>query len=543
MSFKKSWLAVPAVLALTLTACSGGAGSADQSGASAAPSSFDTSNNIMVWGGEPQNPLIPANTNETGGGRVVDVLFAGLTYYTASGETRMEVAESIESEDNVTWTIKLKEGQKFSDGTPVLAKNFVDAWTVAAKENMLSVYFYEPIKGYDTAEEPKHDLSQGLKVVDDLTFTVELKQAEADFPARLGYSAFYPLPDASLADLDKAGEYPIGNGPYMMAGENAWEHNIKIEVVPNPEYKGDRKPQNDGITFVAYSALDAAYNDLQAGNLDVLDAVPESAFQTYEADLEGRAVNQGAAVFQSICIPQNAKHFTGEEGQLRRQALSMAINRDEITDKIFSKTRTPAKDFTSPVVDGYNDKVPGNEVLSFNPEKAKELWAQAEAIAPFEGPFTISYNADGGHQAWVDAVANSIKNTLGIDAQGKAYPDFKSLRNDVTERRIEGAFRTGWQGDYPSKFNFLAPLYGTGAGSNDGDYSSPEFDALLKDAAAAHSLTEANSILDKAQEVLLKDLPVIPTWYSNVNGGWSANVDNVVFSWKSTPEYFAITKK
>lgn len=539
MNFKKTWLAVPAVLALTLTACSGGAGSTDQSSAAGAAGSAEL---IRVWGGEPQNPLIPANTNETAGGRVADALFAGLTYYTADGSTELEVAESIESEDNITWTIKLKEGQKFSDGTPVLAKNFVDAWIVAGAEKMLNIYFFEPIVGYDDKGE-NHDLAQGLKIVDDLTFTVTLKQPEADFPSRLGYTAFFPLPDASLADLEAAGEHPIGNGPYMMAGKDAWEHNVKIDVVPNPEYKGGRMPKNAGISFVVYSGLDAAYADLTGGNLDVLDGIPDSAFATYESDLEGRSVNQAAAVFQSICIPQNAKHFSGEEGKLRRQAISMAINRDEITQAIFQGTRSPAKDFTSPVVDGYNDKVPGAEVLNFQPEKAKELWAKADAISPYEGTFTLAYNADGGHQAWADAVVNNIKNNLGIQAEGKAYPDFKSFRNDITERRIEGAFRTGWQGDYPSKYNFLAPIYGTGAGSNDGDYSSAEFDQLLRDAAAAPSIDEANKVLDKAQEVLLADLPVIPTWYANVNGGWSDSVENVVFNWKSLPEYHNITKK
>ena len=163
-------------------------------------------------------------------------------------------------------------------------------------------------------------------------------------------------------------------------------------------------------------------------------------------------------------------------------------------------------------------------------------------ISRWSGTFSIAYNSDGGHQAWVDAVTNSVKNTLGIDAVGAPYPDFKSLRSEVTNRTITSAFRTGWQADYPGKYNFLAPIYGTGAGSNDTDYSSAEFDGLLQQAASASSNDEANSILDKAQEVLFKDLPVIPLWYSNVVGGWSENVDNVVFGWNSVPIYNEITK-
>lgn len=541
MNLKRTWLAVPAVFALGLAACSGGGdANSNASGSNASGVAAGSSTGIIsANGSEPQNPLIPANTNETGGGRILDAIFAGLVYYDASGATHMEMAESIEpNEDSSVWTVKLKEGKKFSDGSEVKAHNFVDAWKKGASEAMLSSYFFEPIAGSD--DEGTGDLT-GLEVVDDYTFTITLKAPAADFSQRLGYAAYFPLPDSTLEDMETGGEQPVGNGPYMVA-EGGWEHNAQIHLIPNPEYKGDNVAKNGGVDIIFYSSLDAAYQDLLSGNLDVLDALPDSAFATYEADLSGRSVNQPAAIFQSFAIPSSLEHFSGEEGNLRRQAISYAIDRDTITDTIFSGTRTPTKDFTSPVVDGYNDSVPGSEVLTYNADKAKELWAKADAISPWSGTFSIAYNSDGGHQAWVDAVTNSVKNTLGIDAVGAPYPDFKSLRTEVTNRTITSAFRTGWQADYPGKYNFLAPLYGTGAGSNDTDYSSAEFDGLLQQAASASSNDEANSILDKAQEVLFKDLPVIPLWYANVVGGWSENVDNVVFGWNSVPIYNEITK-
>lgn len=539
MNLKRTWLAVPAVLALGLAACSSGGDTTTDSSASGATDTGSSTGIVTTNGSEPQNPLIPANTNETGGGKILDLIFAGLVYYDAEGATHNDVAESIEpNEDATVWTITLQKGKKFSDGTEVKAKNFVEAWKMGAKEAMLSSYFFEPIQGAD--DEGAGDLT-GLEIVDDYTFTVTLKQPTADFSQRLGYSAFFPLPDSTLADPATGGEKPIGNGPYMVA-ENGWEHNAQIHLIPNPEYTGDNVPANGGVDIIFYASQDAAYQDLLSGNLDVLDAIPDSAFATFESDLGDRSANQAAAIFQSFAIPQNLEHFSGDEGKLRREALSYAIDRDTITDTIFSGTRTPAKDFTSPVVDGYNDSIPGSEVLTYDPEKAKELWAEADKISPWSGTFSIAYNSDGGHQAWVDAVANSIKNTLGIDAVGNPYPDFKSLRTEVTDRTIQGAFRTGWQADYPGKYNFLAPLYGTGAGSNDTDYSSAEFDDLLKQAASASSTEESNEILDQAQEILFTDMPVIPLWYSNVVGGWSENVENVVFGWNSVALYTDITK-
>ncbi|MFP3631888.1 ABC transporter substrate-binding protein, partial [Burkholderia sp. SIMBA_045] len=91
----------------------------------------------------------------------------------------------------------------------------------------------------------------GLKVVDDTTFTVELKQPESDWPLRLGYTAFMPVPSAALADPKSYGEKPVGNGPYKMA-ETGWQHNVQISLVPNPDYNGPRKAKNGGITFKIY---------------------------------------------------------------------------------------------------------------------------------------------------------------------------------------------------------------------------------------------------------------------------------------------------
>ncbi len=220
----------------------------------------------------------------------------------------------------------------------------------------------------------------------------------------------------------------------------------------------------------------------------------------------------------------------------------MAINREEITDVIFEGTRTPAHDFTSPVIDGYSEDVPGSDVLDFNEDEAKAKWAEADAISPWEGTFQLAYNADGGHQEWVDAVTNSIKNVLGIDAAGAPYPTFAEVRTAITDRTIQTAFRTGWQADYPGLFNFLGPIYGTNAGSNDGDYSNAEFDALLKEGSSAADPEEANEQFQQAQEILFKDLPAIPLWYSSVQGGYSEAVDNVEIDWHSVPLYYQITK-
>ncbi|MBZ4485884.1 ABC transporter substrate-binding protein [Microbacterium sp. cx-55] len=527
-------IALVGVGALALAGCASGGGSNESTGGSSDAV-------ISANGSEPQNPLIPTNTNETGGGKILDSIFAGLVYYDANGAPVNDVAEEITTEDPQHLTVKIKEGLTFTDGEEITADNFIKAWNYGAlaSNEQLSSYFFEDIEGFSYDEDSE---LTGLAQVDDYTFTIALNKPASDFALRLGYSAFYPLPDVAFDDMDAFGESPIGNGPYKLAADDAWQHDVEIDLVKNDEYTGGRAAQNGGLKIVFYASQDAAYADLLAGNLDVLDAIPDAALATYESDLGDRQVNQPAAIFQSFTIPESLAHFAGEEGKLRRQAISMAINRQEITDTIFQGTRTPASDFTSPVIDGWSDSLEGADVLGFDADKAKELWAEADAISPWDGTFQIAYNSDGGHQSWVDATTNSIKNTLGIEASGAPYVDFASLRTEVTNRTITTAFRTGWQADYPGLYNFLGPLYATNAGSNDGDYSNAEFDQLLSDGISSTDPATANEDFQSAQEILLQDLPAIPLWYSNVNGGFAETVDNVQFGWNSVPLYYAITK-
>ena len=529
-----SALAVLGATALALTACSsnssngGGSGSANASGI------------VTTNGTEPQKPLIPSNTTETGGGKVIDSLFEGLVSYDADGKPVNEVAKSIDTDDSKTFDIKLNTGYTFTNGEKVTAESFTKAWNWAAQfsNKQSASYFFENIEGYNAEKDSE---LTGLKVVSDDEFTVKLKSAQSDFPLSLGYSAFVPLPSSFYDDTKAFGENPIGNGPYKFDGKKAWTHNQSIKLVANKDYEGKRKPKNGGLTITFYTSQDTAYADAQGGNLDVLDAVPDANFQTYKSDFPDSNVNQPAAIFQGIYLPYYLDHWKGEEGKLRREAVSMAINRKEITDKIFDGTRTPAKDFTSPVIAGWNDDLEGSEVLDYNKSEAKKLWAEADKISKYNDTLTITYNADGGHQAWVTAVTNSISSTLGIKAEGNAIPTFQEALDIQTNDKLTGGSRTGWQADYPSLYNFLGPTMGEGSSSNYARYDSEEYNDLLAKGRSAETVEQGNEYFDQAQELLFQDLPEIPLWYSIVTGVWSAdNVSNVKFGWDSVPLYYDV---
>src|SRR6185312_14007459 len=158
-------LTVVMLSASVVTGCGGGGGGSEV---------------VVVNGGEPQNPLIPTNTNETNGGRVIDRLFAGLMSYDPNGASKLEVAQSIETTDNINYRITLKPGWKFTDGSAVTARSFVDAWNYGAltTNGQLQQSFFKPIDGYEAvaAKTPTAQTMSGLKVQSDTEFTVKLKE-------------------------------------------------------------------------------------------------------------------------------------------------------------------------------------------------------------------------------------------------------------------------------------------------------------------------------------------------------------------------------
>ena len=548
MIIRHKRIAMISAAMLSVTMLLAGCGTGSNGGASASGGAGD--NIITISTVEPQKPLVPGNTYEAAGGNVNDMLFSGLVGFKPDGTAVNEVAESITpNADNTKFDIVLKKGWKFTDGTPVTSESFTKAWsyTANAKNGQLCASFFSMIKGYDdlqdTANLKGDEQLSGLHVTDDTHFSVELNAPNSVFPVILGYSGYYPVPESFYKDPKKFGNNPVGNGPYKF---KSWEHGQSIELVKNPDYQGNFKPKNNGLTFKIYTSNSSSYADVQGGNLDVSATIPPSAVKTFQKDSRLNAYSEPSSGIATFTIPSTLEHFTGEEGVLRRQAISMSIDRKMLCDKLLAGTATPVKDFSAPPISGYSDSLKGNENLEYNPDKAKELWKKADEINPWSGKFTIAFSTDGDMKPIYDAVINEIKNTLGIDAATAPMPTGNEFHEAVTDRKIKGAFRAGWQADYPSIENYLTPIFSSGAadgkGSNDGDYKNPEFDALLDQAAQASDVDKANSLYQQAEEILLNDLPQIPLYNQNANAVFGKNVKNVEPNWKGVPTFFEITK-
>ncbi|UGQ09449.1 ABC transporter substrate-binding protein [Yinghuangia sp. ASG 101] len=520
-----------AALALAATAACSTDSDDPEPDSSAAPGAGKKGGSITVQLGEPQHGLVPTNTSESEGNEVLNALFAGLVDYDIdTNKPENRVAESITSADNKVWTIKIKPDYTFHNGEKVTASSFVDSWNYGAnqKNAQEAIPFFDKIEGSDElapgeGKEPTAETLKGLKVIDETTFEVTLKVPFAQFPSMLGYNAYYPVPKAFFADPKAFDDAPIGNGPFMMDGK--WEHNQQIKV---KRYEGfpdhDGKALLDAVTFKIYEKLDTAYNDLRAGAIDITDKLPVSAMGTVQKDFPGRTSSVAESSIGYIGFPLATNPIYANPDL--RKAISMAIDRKTLNDKIFSGTRPPADDFVSPIIPGYRQGICG-EACTYNPQAAKDLYAKAGGLPG--NKLEIGYNTDGGHKDWIEAVGNMLKDNLGIDVTPRPFEKFGAILDALDQKQFSGAFRMGWTMDYPSIENYLRPIFSKIAiqnGSNHAGYVNEDFEAALA-AADVKQGDEGIAAYQAASDILLKDLPYIPVFFYMSSNAWSDRVTNV----------------
>ncbi|MEU1818748.1 ABC transporter substrate-binding protein [Streptomyces roseifaciens] len=522
--------ALAAALAAAAAGCGGGSGS---SGGVVRSS----------WG-DPQNQLEPGNTNEVQGGKVLAMIFRGLKRYDSrSGAAENMLAEKIETSDQQNFTITLKDGWSFSNGEKVTSKSFVDAWNYAAlvDNKQKNASFFEYIDGYDKVHPASGAATaktlSGLVVKDDRTFTVKLSTKFSTWPDTLGYAAYAPLPRAFFDDHAAWLKKPVGNGPYTV---DSYAKGSAMKLTKWAGYPGDDKARNSGVELRVYTDNNTAYTDLQAGNLDLVDDIPSAQLKNVKTDLGDRYINQPAGIIQTLVFPMYDANWSKSGMEKVRRGLSMAINREQITDQIYHKTRTPATDWTSPALGdkgGYKAGLCG-DACTFDAAAAKQLIQEGGGLPG--GRITLTSNVDtGSHRVWLDAVCNSINNALGNDSACVVNPVGTSadFRNQVSEHRMSNPFRSGWQMDYPLIQNFLQPLYYTDASSNYGKFSDPQFDRLVDEANAESSQDTANARFHDAERILARLMPAIPLWYQNGSAGYSERISDVTLNPFSVPVY------
>jgi oligopeptide transport system substrate-binding protein len=526
-------VATAAAAALALSACAGNPDDVDGEG--------DGGGTLNMQIGEVVS-LVPGGSGESEGFRIIKNVYEGLVYYNAeTGEPENLVAEEISSEDNQTWTIKLKEGLTFHNGEPVDAEAFIRSWNrTAYGPNALRLnYFFATFEGYDemnpdplpeeewadpeVPEFPEVDVTElsGVSAPDDYTIEVKLKAPFAAFATMLGYEAFFPVAQECLDDLDACEKKPIGNGPFMFEEEYSIE--TGGTAVAWEDYQGDHAPSIDAVRWHVYLEGDDCWADFMTGDIDVCRPTAADYEQAVnDPDLAERRITGPDPSLTVLGFPMYAEPY--DDVNIRR-AISMAIDREGVINVVGPDRFVPATSWVPESILGGGTGVCG-EYCTHNPEEAQRLideaggWPEGEKLE-------IWVNDAGDNLDIFRAIGDSITESIGIEYElvSMEWGDFLVAREGHT---VEGPFRSGWSPDYNLNENYLEPIYGGGAATNDYGFENEEYDAKIAEAGAAGSLDEAVALYAEAEAILAEEFPSVPLFEDKVNFFYTERVSNVI---------------
>src|SRR5690606_29035563 len=219
-------------------------------------------------------------------------------------------------------------------------------------------------------------------------------------------AAFSPMAEECLADIKACEEAPIGNGPFRIDGK--WEHNEQIRVTKFDDYKGE-KPKVDAITFKIFADSDTAWNEVQAGNIDLIRTVPPEQLGAARTQYGDRLIEQPTSSFTYLGFPLYDERFRDKR---LRQAISLAIDREEIIDAILNGSRVTATSVITPIIPGSRDDA--CDYCRQDVARAQQLLREAGGWPKGE-KLKIRFNPGAGHDGWAEAVGNQLRQNLGIE--------------------------------------------------------------------------------------------------------------------------------
>lgn len=510
-------------VALAATACSG---SSSSSGGKSAGGADATGTLVVADGNSELDTLVPGNTalsfSELG------IIFAPIVAFNSDGSLKYVQAKSVVGSDGAkSWTITFRPGWTFQNGEPVTAQSYADGWNLTAygPNAYVNAGEFANVVGYDAVHpakgKPTAKTLSGVKVTGKYTLQVSLTKADSQFPLELsqGDTGFYPMPKAGLKNLASFKTEPIGDGPYKMNG--AAKLNQSVKLVRWSGYHGSDPGHIQNIEFRMYTSPDTAYTDTQAGNVDI-SLAPQDKFPQIKSDFGSRVAKSSGASIEFLGFPLFNAKFTNVK---LREAISLAIDRPAINKAIFGGWYQPADSLFSASMDGGSTHA--CRYCTFDPAKAKQLLKQAGG---WSGPMAITYPGGAGYDQAFQAVANQIRQNLGIQVTAKPTVGFSDFFTDLAKKSITGGpWRGKWGSAYPSPSDTLHELF-TPTGDYNytvGGYSDTKVTDLIGQGDAAGSTDQSIKDYQSAERAIEADFPVVPMFWESFPFVYSDKVANV----------------
>lgn len=472
--------------------------------------------------GDPPEHIDPALNSTLDAYQVINAMYDGLTEIDNSNPDSPEIvpllAESYEpNEDATVWTFTIKEDQVFSNGEEILPSTFKRSWERAAAMGGDYSYLMTFIEGgAEALETPGTELS-GV-VADDEAMTLEVTLAEpySNFDAVAGFQLFFPMPEEAGDGASPVADYEngvmIGNGPYMMESARTDD---EIVLVKNDEWRGDFNGETwdnrlDRIIFRVQADPDTAYNAFEAGEADNANIPPARVSEAQEN--YGNTLDVDILGSYHFVINGRQPIIGGPENLKLRQAISAAIDREQINTAVYNGSRNTSTGIVPPGIPGFEEGI--CEYCAYDQEQAQTLFDEWQAEGgSLDGPIPIQFNADAGHEPVIQIIIDNLA-AIGIEAEAQPFPT-----ETYFSQLAEGACvicRAGWFADYPTYDNFMFDLFHSSAldGNNYG-FVNEEFDALVDQAKQTTDADEQKQLFNDAERILLnQDTMAIPiNWY------------------------------
>lgn len=487
---------------------------------------------LSVQVGPNPETIDPALNSAVDGGNMILHAFECLLTIDQDGQIAPGQAEEWGvSEDGLTWTFKLREGLKWSDGTDLTANDFVYSWKRVCDPNVAAPYaetVLGMVEGFDAAIDGDLD-ALAVTAVDDLTLEVKLSAPCPFFESLAAFATLSPVQQATVeANGDAwAIDAPtyISNGPFMVT---EWVPDAYIIMSKNPNYWNADAIKLGSIKWNLIEDPNASYSAYQSGEVLMIKDVPTEEIPS----LEGNEEFHVEPIIGTYYISYNTQ-VEPFDNALVRKALNLAIDREYVANTLMQGTYSPATNFMGPGwmdTDGteFMDNANGGEpYMSTAADIEGALAALEEAGYPNgEGLPVLHYstNDSGYHKAVAEYLQQAWKE-IGVTLEVEIV-EWSSF----TPMRRNGEFeiaRNGWVGDYADPSNMLDLLYSTN-GNNDGKFSNADYDAAMDTSRTTTDAAERSAALHTAEDILMEEAACCPLAYYNdfwlqsskIEGAW-----------------------
>jgi len=423
------------------------------------------------------------------------------------------------SDDKLIYTFKIRKNANWSNGDPVTASDFVYAFKRIADPKVAAKYsWYLKILGIkNTAEildSKKPVDSLGVKALDAKTFEVTLAKPIPYFLIGLSHIVMAPVPQKVV---EKYGQNwtktknIVSNGAYKLS---QWVVNEKIVLVKNDKYYDADKVKIEKVTFLPIPDQSTELNRYKAGEIDYLYELPKNQYKTLMKTIPNEVKVLGRVGTYYYYLNMKKKPF--DDIRIRK-ALSYAVNRDILANKVLGTGEKPAYNFVPEIVSGYKVILPAYAKLTQKQrdEQAIKMLNDAGFNKSHPLKFELLYNTSEQHKRNALAIASMWKKAFhGAVVVTLKNQEWKTYLSEKRAGNYQVA-RAGWIGDY-NEASTMLDLLTVGHSSNNSFYNNPEYDALMNKARVTTDDAARNELYQKADAMIARDMPIIPLFqYSN----------------------------